>query len=356
MAKEKLTYETKMLRHAGRELDKYWDDFHTTPAFIKLIQETTWVGDATSQARSTLTTFFATAFANLRSSIAKLDIPQIVDGLEQTLEASANSDDPYADIDFDADVIRAMIMWLIQQKKIQLTSDDFMTALIQALTETTTHAAISQYADYADYDDDDEAADDEDDDYDAEIEKALADVGNDPEFEEKAIDFSSPQTQSLLDLLPRFIESSAWDRLPEKVQDPDLLTMLVLLIMQSNKVMFNHEIKAWTKEELSTSLTFILSDKEIIKVNRSYKHWQRLFVQLPIKVSGQQNKSKILLKRSMKKLRPWHLSHQRLKWKQKKDNKPTVGRVVPMKKFEKGKYKKWSFVEAGFKPSCCVQI
>ena len=268
MAKEKLTYETKMLRHAGRELDKYWDDFHTTPAFIKLIQETTWVGDATSQARSTLTTFFATAFANLRSSIAKLDIPQIVDGLEQTLEASANSDDPYADIDFDADVIRAMIMWLIQQKKIQLTSDDFMTALIQALTETTTHAAISQYADYADYDDDDEAADDEDDDYDAEIEKALADVGNDPEFEEKAIDFSSPQTQSLLDLLPRFIESSAWDRLPEKVQDPDLLTMLVLLIMQSNKVMFNHEIKAWTKEELSTTLTFILSDKEVIKANQ----------------------------------------------------------------------------------------
>ena len=82
MAKEKLTYETKMLRHAGRELDKYWDDFYTTPAFVKLIQETTWVGDATSQARSTLTTFFATAFANLRSSIAKLDIPQIVDGLE----------------------------------------------------------------------------------------------------------------------------------------------------------------------------------------------------------------------------------------------------------------------------------
>ena len=244
MAKEKLTYETKMLRHAGRELDKYQDDFHITPVFVKLLQETTWVGDATSQARSTLITFFATAFANLRSSIAKLDIPQIVDGLEQTLEASANSDDPYADIDFDADVIRAMIMWLIQQKKIQLTSDDFMTALIQALTETTTHAAISQYADYADYDDDDEAADDEDDDYDAEIEKALADVGNDPEFEEKAIDFSSPQTQSLLDLLPRFIESSAWDRLPEKVQDPDLLTMLVLLIMQSNKVMFNHEIKA----------------------------------------------------------------------------------------------------------------
>ena len=111
---------------------------------------------ATSQARSTLITFFATAFANLRSSIAKLDIPQIVDGLEQTLEASANSDDPYADIDFDADVIRAMIMWLIQQKKIPLTSDDFMTALIQALTETTTHAAISQYADYADYDDDDD--------------------------------------------------------------------------------------------------------------------------------------------------------------------------------------------------------
>ena len=188
--------------------------------------------------------------------------------MEQTLEASANSDDPYADIDFDADVIRAMIMWLIQQKKIQLTSDDFMTALIQALTETTTHAAISQYADYADYDDDDEAADDEDDDYDAEIEKALADVGNDPEFEEKAIDFSSPQTQSLLDLLPRFIESSAWDRLPEKVQDPDLLTMLVLLIMQSNKVMFNHEIKAWTKEDLSTTLAFILSDKEIIKANQ----------------------------------------------------------------------------------------
>ncbi|WP_162489604.1 hypothetical protein [Lacticaseibacillus rhamnosus] len=123
-------------------------------------------------------------------------------------------------------------MWLIQQKKIQLTSDDFMTALIQALTETTTHAAISQYADYADYDDDDdlfgdddfdgddEAADDEDDDYDAEIEKALADVGNDPEFEEKAIDFSSPQTQSLLDLLSRFIESSAWDRLPKKCKIP----------------------------------------------------------------------------------------------------------------------------------------
>lgn len=85
MAKEKLTYETKMLRHAGRELDKYQDDFHTTPAFVKLLQETTWVGDATSQARSTLITFFATAFANLRSSIAKLDIPQIVDGLEQTL-------------------------------------------------------------------------------------------------------------------------------------------------------------------------------------------------------------------------------------------------------------------------------
>ena len=257
-----------------------WDDFHTTPALVKLLRETTWVGDATSQARSTLITFFATAFANLRSSIAKLDIPQIVDGLEQTLEASANSDDPYADIDFDADVIRAMIMWLIQQKKIQLTSDDFMTALIQALTETTTHAAISQYADYADYDDDDdlfgdddfdgddEAADDEDDDYDAEIEKALADVENDPEFEEKAIDFSSPQTQTLLDLLSRFIESSAWDRLPEKVQDPDLLTMLVLLIVQSNKVMFNHEIKAWTKEELSTTLTFILSDKEIIKANQ----------------------------------------------------------------------------------------
>lgn len=75
-----------------------------------------------------------------------------------------------------------MIMWLIQQKKIQLTSDDFMTALIQALTETTTHAAISQYADYADYDDDDEDADDEGDGYDAEIEKALADVENDPEF------------------------------------------------------------------------------------------------------------------------------------------------------------------------------
>ena len=78
-------------------------------------------------------------------------------------------------------------MWLIQQKKIQLTSDDFMTALIQALTETTTHAAISQYADYADYDDDDfddddEDADDEGDGYDAEIEKALADVENDPEF------------------------------------------------------------------------------------------------------------------------------------------------------------------------------
>ncbi|EGF47228.1 hypothetical protein AAULR_03519 [Lacticaseibacillus rhamnosus MTCC 5462] len=73
--------------------------------------------------------------------------------MEQTLEASANSDDPYADIDFDADVIRAMIMWLIQQKKIQLTRDDFMTALIQALTETTTHAAISQYADYEDDDD-----------------------------------------------------------------------------------------------------------------------------------------------------------------------------------------------------------
>ena len=173
-----------------------------------------------------------------------------------------------------------MIMWLIQQKKIQLTSDDFMTALIQALTETTTHAAISQYADYADYDDDDdsfgnndfdgddEAADDEDDDYDAEIEKALADVGNDLEFEEKAIDSSSPQTQSLLDLLSRFIESTAWDRLPEKVQDPDLLTMLVLLIMQSNKVMFNHEIKAWSKEELSTTLTFILSDKEVIKANQ----------------------------------------------------------------------------------------
>ncbi|WP_225359589.1 hypothetical protein [Lacticaseibacillus rhamnosus] len=200
--------------------------------------------------------------------------------MEQTLEASANSDDPYADIDFDADVIRAMIMWLIQQKKIQLTSDDFMTALIQALTETTTHAAISQYADYADYeddddpfgdndfDDDDENTDGEDDGYDAEIEKALADVKNDPEFEEKAIDFSSPQTQSLLDLLSRFIESSTWGRLPEKVQDPDLLTMLVLLIMQSNKVMFNHEIKAWTKEELSTTLTFILSDKEIIKVNQ----------------------------------------------------------------------------------------
>ena len=187
---------------------------------------------ATSQARSTLITFFATAFANLRSSIAKLDIPQIVDGLEQTLEASANSDDPYADIDFDADVIRSMIMWLIQQKKILLTSDDFMTALIQALTETTTHAAISQYADYADYeddddpfgdndfDDDDEAVDDEDDGYDAEIEKALADVENDPEFEEKAIDFSSPQTQTLLDLLSRFIESSALDRLPEKVKTP----------------------------------------------------------------------------------------------------------------------------------------
>ena len=104
-------------------------------------------------------------------------------------------------------------MWLIQQKKIQLTSDDFMTALIQALTETTTHAAISQYADYADYDDDDDG-------YDAEIEKALADVENDPEFEEKAIDFSSPQTQTLLDLLSRFIESSALDRLPEKVKTP----------------------------------------------------------------------------------------------------------------------------------------
>ena len=66
------------------------------------------------------------------------------------------------------------------------------------------------------FDDDDEAVDDEDDGYDAEIEKALADVENDPEFEEKAIDFSSP----LLDLLSRFIESSALDRLPEKVKTP----------------------------------------------------------------------------------------------------------------------------------------
>lgn len=32
--------------------------------------------------------------------------------------------------------------------------------------------------------------------------------------------------------------------------------------------MFNHEIKAWTKEDLSTTLAFILSDKEIIKANQ----------------------------------------------------------------------------------------
>ena len=329
----------------------------------------TWVGDATSQARSTLITFFATAFANLRSSIAKLDIPQIVDGLEQTLEASANSDDPYADIDFDADVIRAMIMWLIQQKKIQLTSDDFMTALIHALTETTTHAAISQYADYADYeddddpfgdndfDDDDEAVDD--DGYDAEIEKALADVENDPEFEEKAIDFSSPQTQTLLDLLSRFIESSAWDRLPEKVQDPDLLTMLVLLIMQSNKVMFNHEIKAWTKEDLSTTLAFILSDKEIIKANQRKPVLQALaaFIRSTAnKGLWSAKQVKDFAEAVDEKIKALAPESSTPEVKAKKDNKPTVGRVVPMKKFKKGKYKKESFVEASFKPSCCIRL
>ncbi|WP_270766072.1 hypothetical protein ACGIJG_02435 [Lacticaseibacillus rhamnosus] len=242
-------------------------------------------------------------------------------------------------------------MWLIQQKKIQLTSDDFMTALIQALTETTTHAAISQYADYADYDDDDpfgdndfddddEAVDDEDD---VEIEKALADVGNDPEFEEKAIDFSSPQTQTLLDLLSRFIESSAWDRLPEKVQNPDLLTMLVLLIMQSNKVMFNHEIKAWTKEELSTTLTFILSDEEVIKANQRKPVLQALaaFIRsTDNKGLWSAKQVKDFAEAVDEKIKGLAPESSTPEVRAKKDNKPTVGRIVPMKKFEKGKHKK----------------
>ena len=83
-------------------------------------------------------------------------------------------------------------MWLIQQKKILLTSDDFMTALIQALTETTTHAAISQYADYADYEDDDDPFGD-----------------NDFDDDDEAVDDEDDG-----------YESSALDRLPEKVKTP----------------------------------------------------------------------------------------------------------------------------------------
>ena len=135
--------------------------------------------------------------------------------------------------------------------------------------------------------------------------------------------------------------------------------MLVLLIMQSNKVMFNHEIKAWTKEELSTSLTFILSDKEVIKANQRKPVLQALaaFIRSTANEglwSAKQVKNFAeAVDEKIKALAPESSTPE---VKTKKDNKPTVGRVVPMKKFEKGKYKKWSFVEAGFKPSCCVQI
>ena len=92
--------------------------------------------------------------------------------------------------------------------------------------------------------------------------------------------------------------------------------MLVLLIMQSNKVMFNHEIKAWTKEELSTTLTFILSDKEVIKANQRKPVLQALaaFIRSTAnKGLWSAKQVKILLKPSMKKSRVWRLSHQRPK-------------------------------------------
>ena len=135
--------------------------------------------------------------------------------------------------------------------------------------------------------------------------------------------------------------------------------MLVLLIMQSNKVMFNHEIKAWTKEELSTSLTFILSDKEVIKANQRKPVLQALaaFIRSTANEglwSAKQVKNFAeAVDEKIKALAPESSTPE---VKTKKDNKPTVGRVVPMKKFKKGKYKKESFVEASFKPSCCIRL
>ncbi len=135
--------------------------------------------------------------------------------------------------------------------------------------------------------------------------------------------------------------------------------MLILLIMQSNKVIFNHEIKAWTKEELSTTLTFILSDKEIIKVDQRKPVLQALaaFIRSTAnKGLWSAKQAKDFAEAVDEKIKALAPESSTPEVKAKKDNKPTVGRVVPMKKFEKGKYKKWSFVEAGFKPSCCVQI